>query len=120
MATQELRRSQLVTTFGPGAMIDLPDESVIVAGLEHWHYDAARIPSIDEPRLVEKLKRTLERDTLTLRSPPPAAAARGQARRSWGASRVLSGDPTGGVNGCSVQRKRRFSLAQLVRPAQTQ
>ena len=73
MATQELRRSQLVTTFGPGAMIDLPDESVIVAGLEHWHYDAARIPSIDEPRLVEKLKRTLERDTLTLRSPPPAA-----------------------------------------------
>ena len=33
MATQELRRSQLVTTFGPGAMIDLPDESVIVAGL---------------------------------------------------------------------------------------
>ena len=73
MATQELRRSQLVTTFGPGAMIDLPDESVIVAGLEHWHYDAARIPSIDEPRLVEKLKRTLERDTLTLRSPPQAA-----------------------------------------------
>ena len=56
MGHAELRRSQIVTTFGPGAMLDLPKESVIVAGLEHWHYDAGRIPTVEEPRLIEKLQ----------------------------------------------------------------
>ncbi|MFM8497051.1 MAG: DrmB family protein, partial [Planctomycetia bacterium] len=72
MALNQLRRSQLVTTFGPGSMIDLPDCSVIVAGLDHWRYDPARIPVIEEPRLVEKLRAFLDRDTVTLRAPPPA------------------------------------------------
>ncbi len=72
MAQPQLRRSQLVTTFGPGCMIDLPDTSVIVAGLDHWRYDPSRIPSIEEPRLVEKLRAFLDRDTVTLRTPPPA------------------------------------------------
>jgi hypothetical protein len=72
MAQPQLRRSQLVTTFGPGCMIDLPDTSVIVAGLDHWRYDGSRIPVIEEPRLVEKLRAFLDRDTVTLRTPPPA------------------------------------------------
>ena len=72
MAQPQLRRSQLVTTFGPGCMIDLPDTSVIVAGLDHWRYDGSRIPVIEEPRLVEKLRGFLDRDTVTLRTPPPA------------------------------------------------
>ena len=72
MAQPQLRRSQLVTTFGPGCMIDLPDTSVIVAGLDHWRYDTSRIPVIEEPRLVEKLRAFLDRDTVTLRTPPPA------------------------------------------------
>jgi hypothetical protein len=80
MAQPQLRRSQLVTTFGPGSMIDLPDSSVIVAGLDHWRYDNSRIPSIDEPRLVEKLRTFLDRDTVTLRSPPPAPEHPGEAR----------------------------------------
>ena len=33
MADNILRQSQLITTYGPGAMIDLPDCSVIVSGL---------------------------------------------------------------------------------------
>ena len=33
----QLRQSQVVTTFGPGAMVDLPDHAVIVGGLEHWN-----------------------------------------------------------------------------------
>ena len=33
-------------------MIDLPDHSVIVGGLDHWEGSAREI---DEPRLVEKL-----------------------------------------------------------------
>ena len=48
----QLRQSQVVTTFGPGSMIDLPDHSVIVGGLDHWEGSAREI---DEPRLVEKL-----------------------------------------------------------------
>ena len=73
MGNAELRRSQIVTTFGPGAMLDLPKESVIVAGLEHWHYDNGRIPTVEEPRLVEKLQTLLEKPTITLRTPPPTS-----------------------------------------------
>ena len=31
-----LRRSQVVTTFGPGALMDLPTQGVLIAGLDHW------------------------------------------------------------------------------------
>jgi hypothetical protein len=73
MSTPQLRSSQVVTTFGPGAMVDLPDASVIVAGLDNWQYDQNRIPLIQEQRLVEKLKRIVQVPTLTLRAPPPAS-----------------------------------------------
>ncbi len=68
----QIRSSQVITTFGPGAMVDFPDASVIVAGLDQWHYDPANIPLIQEPRLVAKLERLLTRTGLSLRSPPPA------------------------------------------------
>ncbi len=32
----QLRQGQLITTFGPGAMTDLPERSVLIAGLEDW------------------------------------------------------------------------------------
>jgi hypothetical protein len=73
MNRPELRSSQVVTTFGPGAMVDLPEASVIVAGLDHWHYDLNQIPVIQERRLVEKLKIIMGVPALTLRSPPPAS-----------------------------------------------
>ena len=64
----QLRRSQVVTTFGPGAMLDLPDHSVLVAGLDYWSAGGDEIP---EPRLVEKLKLLLGVTRLRLLSPPP-------------------------------------------------
>ena len=73
MSDGEIRLSQIVTTFGPGAMVDMPDASVIVAGLDHWHYEPGSIPEIKEPRLVEKLKRILGIAGLTLRLPPSAS-----------------------------------------------
>ena len=73
MAKNQLRSSQIITTFGPGAMVDLPDASVIVAGLDQWRYDQSKIPQIKEPRLVNKLRAILGVDTLTLRTPPPAS-----------------------------------------------
>ena len=32
----QIRRSQVISTFGPGAMVDLPDDAVMIGGLETW------------------------------------------------------------------------------------
>src|SRR5207248_1872435 len=72
MNKDQIRASQLVTTFGPGAMVDFPDASIIVAGLDHWNYDPNHIPTISELRLTAKIGRVLGRNTLMLRQPPPA------------------------------------------------
>jgi hypothetical protein len=74
MAGNQIRASQLITTYGPGSMVDLPAGSVMVAGLDYWNYDPGQIASltIDEPRLVERLKIILAKQNLTLRQPPPA------------------------------------------------
>lgn len=63
----QIRQSQIVTTFGPGAMLDLPNHSVLVGGLDHWTPGGEEI---HEPRLVEKLKRLLDVPMLKLLSPP--------------------------------------------------
>jgi len=72
MSKNELRSGQVITTYGPGAMVDLPETSIIVAGLDHWRYDKSRLPIVQEPRLVAKLRALLEVSDLTLRNPPPA------------------------------------------------
>src|SRR3954469_8079064 len=64
----QIRHSQVVTTFGPGSLLDLPTRSVIVGGLDHWSGVAEEV---HEPRLIEKLKRLLNLPTLKLYSPPP-------------------------------------------------
>ena len=68
MSDNILRRSQLVTTYGPGAMIDLPDYSVIVSGLKDW--SLLRSEKLEEPRLVAKLRKLLNVPSLELRAPP--------------------------------------------------
>ena len=32
----QIRRGQVITTYGPGALIDLPRHSAIVGGLDTW------------------------------------------------------------------------------------
>lgn len=64
----QIRQSQIITTFGPGSMVDLPKHSVLVAGLDHWR---GMGDEIIEPRLTEKLKALLEVPTLRLYPPPP-------------------------------------------------
>src|SRR5437870_5872581 len=64
----QIRQSQLITTFGPGSMLDLPNHSVLVGGLEFWSQGGDEIV---EPRLVEKLCRLLEVPSLQLKTPPP-------------------------------------------------
>ncbi|MEY4807412.1 MAG: hypothetical protein RLZZ206_1801 [Cyanobacteriota bacterium] len=67
----EVRHSQLITTYGPGAMVDLPDCSVVIGGLNFWMYGPDQPPEeIDEPRLIAKLRQSLNVGSLRLRKPP--------------------------------------------------
>lgn len=47
----KIRPSQLISIFGPGAIVDLPDDSVMVLGIEHWPFGDI----IAEPRLQKML-----------------------------------------------------------------
>lgn len=66
----QLRQSQLITSFGPGSMVDLPDFSVLIGGLETWSIGG---DEIIEPRLIEKLKSLFDPPLLSLKlhNPPP-------------------------------------------------
>jgi hypothetical protein len=67
----QLRRSQLVTTFGPGAMIDLPTCSIMVGGLEAWGDPiAGAFTPVNEERLLTKVREALGRQDITMYSPP--------------------------------------------------
>jgi hypothetical protein len=63
----ELRQSQVLTTFGPGAMLDLPNHSVLIAGLEYWKGD--KVP-VHEERLEAWLGKRLNVPALKLFAPP--------------------------------------------------
>ena len=63
-----LRQSQVISTFGPGAMVDLPNHSVLIGGLDHW--SSAGQVEVHEPRLVAKLQQALDIPALSLRTPP--------------------------------------------------
>lgn len=65
----DIRQSQLVTTFGPGSMVDLPNYSVLIAGLDAWTPGGE---TISEPRLSRKLATVLGVPSIELRTPPPA------------------------------------------------
>src|SRR5690606_10017042 len=52
----QLRQSQLITTFGPGSMVDLVDRAVVIGGLEHWGYGKdSEGEALDDPRLRRAL-----------------------------------------------------------------
>ncbi|MCY4673801.1 MAG: DUF1998 domain-containing protein [Bacteroidetes bacterium] len=68
MTDNILRQSQLITTYGPGAMIDLPERSVIISGLSEWSHQGC--DRIQEARLADKLRRLLGVHSLDLRTPP--------------------------------------------------
>ena len=51
----QIRRGQVVTTYGPGALIDLPRHSAIIGGLDSWP-KTSDLEEILEPRLARKLQ----------------------------------------------------------------
>ncbi len=64
-----LRQSQVLTTFGPGAMVDLPDRAVLIEGLQGWRFSGGR-EEVQEPRLVSKLRDKLQLPSVRLVKPP--------------------------------------------------
>jgi hypothetical protein len=55
-------------TYGPGALIDLPNLSVITMGLDRWDID--RCPPVEEARLLAAVRRVLGPQVTHLRIPP--------------------------------------------------
>lgn len=113
------RLSQLISTFGPGAMIDLPTRSVIIGGLELWDMagsDAFTV--IAEQRLASRLEYLLKSHhrldqgvALTLRTPPIASdrgggIPRGVAAPVFPAWFVCELVETAQADGRSVRRRR--------------
>ncbi|MFJ8753256.1 DrmB family protein [Streptomyces sp. NPDC102441] len=49
----EIRRAQLITTYGVGAMIAVENESFLIRGIDSW--DISQAPFISEPRLAQQL-----------------------------------------------------------------
>ena len=70
MSQGTLRQSQVITTYGPGALIDLPRHSAIVGGLETWP-NPAELEEILEPRLSSWLQRMTDVPSPRLYAPPP-------------------------------------------------
>ena len=64
----EVRPSQLLWTYGPGAMVDLPNLSVVTLGTNHWEKD--RCAPIEESRLLDAVRKRLGPQVETLRMPP--------------------------------------------------
>ena len=66
----EVRPSQLLHTFGVGAIIDLPNLSVMVMGLDDW--SPAYATEIGEERLLAAVQQHLGPQVKSLRMPPLA------------------------------------------------
>jgi hypothetical protein len=88
--------SQLFNSFGPGAMMDLPTRSVVIAGLDHWDGSKAAFKSISEPRLTALLQTVLSQTgrwepgkPVQLRTPPIARENRNEPDPAGIAVRVF-------------------------------
>ena len=64
----EVRPSQLLWTYGPGALIDLPSLSVVTLGTDRWEKE--RCLPIEEARLLAAVRRVLGAQVDSLRMPP--------------------------------------------------
>jgi hypothetical protein len=66
----ELRPSQLLLSYGIGALADLPNLSAIVSGLEDWPVQHGVL--LTEERLLASIREELGVQVQELRTPPPA------------------------------------------------
>ncbi len=76
----QIRRGQVITTYGPGALIDLPRHSAIVGGLDTWP-NISDLEEISEPRLTRKLEAMTRVPLPRLYAPPPVSNDPGEPIR---------------------------------------
>ena len=81
-ADGQLRQSQVITTYGPGALIDLPEDAAIVGGLETWP-NPSTLEEIVDPRLSGLLQSLTDVPYPRMYAPPP------QPEESWLAGRGI-------------------------------
>jgi hypothetical protein len=123
MAEDQIRLSQLIGYYGPGAMLDFPERSVLVMGLEHWDQRRDAFRLIEEPRLSRLLRLRLEGDSRLattgdpqLRTPPidardprrPSPKIRATVFPRWFVCDTIQGDPP--------DRRRLVRFQQLEAP----
>ena len=77
----ELRPSQLLSTFGVGAIVELPSLSVMVMGLDDWPVDQGT-NDISEPRLLRAVQQTLGPQVTKLRTLPVMPESTGYQARA--------------------------------------
>ena len=82
----QLRRAQVITTYGPGALIDLPKHSAILGGLETWP-KPHELEEVTEPRLSQKLAIMTGVAAPRLYAPPPEPSDPRETARGIGAWR---------------------------------
>lgn len=68
----ELRQSQMITTYGPGALVDLVGDAILIPGLEYWSYSGAAGYEVSAPELARSLRRRGLKlsSTTPFRTPP--------------------------------------------------
>jgi len=62
-----IRPSQLITTFGPGSIVDYRDDTVMIMGLQDWKDDPVYFNKILEPRLSGRLNVSSFRQPKTIK-----------------------------------------------------
>lgn len=104
----QIRRGQVITTYGPGALIDLPRHSAIVGGLDTWPRPGD-LEEVVEPRLSQKLGIMTGVASPRLYAPPPESNDPREPARGIGAWRFpewfVVQDEAGGEE---RQRSRRL------------
>ena len=73
----EVRPTQLIFTYGVGALVDLPKLSVIVMGLDEWKLDPRYVHEIAEERLLTYIRKNRLPNVQHLYMPPIAPEIEG-------------------------------------------
>ena len=81
-----VRRSQVITTWGPGALIDLPRHAGIVGSLEAWP-NPSGLEEIVDQRIPQKLALVMGIAAPKLYAPPPDTTAPGEKDQGIGVRR---------------------------------
>jgi Domain of unknown function (DUF1998) len=64
------RPNALLFTGGVGALVDLPNMSVIVRGLDYWDHHKSQLTDLTEPRLLRNVRAVLGRQVEALKPAP--------------------------------------------------